>query len=69
MVTTEISPVTSDRLGEAQTRIVTALLDVGADPDQMPTASVIDLCAIIALRHISEATEIAQAWLSPSPGH
>jgi hypothetical protein len=44
-----------------QTRIVTALLGVGADPDQLPTAGVIDLCAIIALRHIGAATEIAQS--------
>jgi hypothetical protein len=56
-------PVTSGRLGEVQTRIVTALRGIGADPDQMPAADVIDLCAIIALRHIGEAAEIAQAWL------
>jgi hypothetical protein len=63
MDTTQISPVTSDRLGEVQTRIVTALLGIGADPDQLPAADVIDLCAIIALRHIGEAAELAQAWL------
>jgi hypothetical protein len=61
--TTWISLATSDRLGDVQTRIVTALLGVGADPDQLPTVDVIDLCAIIALRDIGEAAEIAQAWL------
>ena len=57
---TQISPVASGRLGEVQARIITALLGVGADPEQLPTA---DLCAIITLRHIGEAVEIAQAWL------
>lgn len=35
MDTTQISPVTSDRLGEVQTRIVTVLLGIGTDPDQL----------------------------------
>ena len=60
---TQISPVASGRLGEVQARIITALLGVGADPEQLPTADLIDLCAIITLRHIGEAVEIAQAWL------
>jgi hypothetical protein len=29
----------------------------------LPAADIIDLCAIIALRHIGEAAELAQAWL------
>lgn len=42
---------------------VTDLPGVGANLDQLPVADVVDVCAIMALRHIGEAAEIAWAWL------
>lgn len=60
--TPQMHPVTSDRLGEVQTRAVTAILGIGADPDRLAAADVIDLCALITLRHMPEAVEIVRAW-------